>query len=155
MLLLDQDGAIDLSFGLFGAVLALFFAITGIALLWRRPSEPEVAAPTVSETLTAPQPEPRPPAPERDRLRDIYRGGFGVALIGGAALIVLSLTGALDSLGDAVADDRDRDPRPRRSSWRRSGGASAATSPPSAPSGSARRSAPRWPRTSTTRSSRR
>ena len=95
VLLLDQDGAIDLSFGLFGAVLALFFAITGIALLWRRPSEPEVAAPTVSETLTAPA-EPRRPAPERDRLRDIYRGGFGAALIGGAALIVLSFTGALD-----------------------------------------------------------
>ena len=103
VLLLDQDGAIDLSFGLFGAVLALFFAITGIALLWRRPLEPEVAAPTVSETLTAPaSPRPSAPAPERDRLRDIYRGGFGVALIGGAALIVLSFTGALDSLGDAV-----------------------------------------------------
>ncbi|MDX6587656.1 MAG: hypothetical protein QOI31_2129 [Solirubrobacterales bacterium] len=101
VLLLDQDGAIDLSFGLFGAVLALFFATTGIALLWRGPRDPEVAAPTVSETLTAPA-EPRPPAPERDRLRDIYRGGFGVALIGGAALIVLSRTGALDSLGDAV-----------------------------------------------------
>ena len=40
VLLLDQDGAIDLSFGLFGAVLALFFAITGIALLWRRPLSP-------------------------------------------------------------------------------------------------------------------
>ena len=105
MLLLDQDGAIDLSFGLFGAVLALFFAITGIALLWRRPREPEVAAPTASETLTAPaspRPPRRAPAPERDRLRDVYRGGFGVALIGGAALIVLSFTGALDSLGDAV-----------------------------------------------------
>ncbi len=101
VLLLDQEGAIDLSFGLFGAVLALFFATTGIALLWRRPREPEVEAPTVSETLTAPV-EPRPPAPERDRLRDIYRGGFGAALIGGAALIVLSFTGALDSLGDAV-----------------------------------------------------
>ncbi len=47
VLLLDQDGAIDLSFGLFGVVLALFFATTGIALLWRRPSEPEVPAPTV------------------------------------------------------------------------------------------------------------
>ena len=104
VLLLDQDGAIDLSFGLFGAVLALFFATTGIALLWRRPREPEVAAPTVSETLTAPA-EPRasaPSRPERDRLRDIYRGGFGVALIGGAALIVLSRTGALDSLEDTV-----------------------------------------------------
>ena len=67
------------------------------------PSEPEVAAPTVSETLTAhASPRPSAPAPERDRLRDVYRGGFGVALIGGAALIVLSFTGALDSLGDAV-----------------------------------------------------
>src|SRR5688572_14938921 len=101
VLLLDQDGAIDLSFGLFGAVLALFFAVSGIALLWRRPKEPAVIAPTVSETLTAPA-EPPAPAPERDRLRDLYRGGFGVALIVGAAVIVLSRTGALDSAGDAI-----------------------------------------------------
>ncbi len=102
VLLADQDGAIDLSFGLFGAVLAAFFAITGIALLWRKPREPEViAAPTASETLTKPT-ELQAPSPERDRLRDLYRGGFGIALIGGAALIVLSRTGALDSLGDTV-----------------------------------------------------
>jgi signal transduction histidine kinase len=103
VILLDQDGAIDLSFGLFGAVLALFFAVSGIALLWRRPREPAVAAPTISEALTAPvEPREPEPTPERDRLRDLYRGGFGVALIGGAALIVLSRTGALDSLGDSV-----------------------------------------------------
>ena len=100
VLLLDQDGAIDLSFGLFGAVLALFFATTGIALLWRRPKA-QIAAPTASETLTAPA-EPRVTPPERDRLRDLYRGGFGVALIVGAAVIVLSRTGALDSAGDAI-----------------------------------------------------
>ena len=64
VLLADQDGAIDLSFGLFGAVLALFFAITGIALLWRRPREPAVAAPTASDTLTAPA---SPAPPRRDR----------------------------------------------------------------------------------------
>ncbi|MDQ3758834.1 MAG: hypothetical protein M3331_02670 [Actinomycetota bacterium] len=101
MLLADQDGAIDLSFGVFGAVMALFLAATGAALLWRRPRQPALAAPTASETLTA-SPEARPPVPERDRLRDLYRGGFGVALIGGAALIVLSRTGALDTVGDTV-----------------------------------------------------
>ena len=101
MLLLDQDGAIDLSFGLFGAVLALFFAITRN----RAPVAPaQRARGRGADRLRGPHraAEPRRPAPERDRLRDIYRGGFGVALIGGAALIVLSRTGALDSLGDAV-----------------------------------------------------
>ncbi len=102
VLLLDQDGAIDLSFGLFGAVLALLFATSGITLLWRRPPEPEViAAPSASQMLTAPV-EPPEPTPERDRLRDLYRGGFGIALITGAALIVLSRTGALDSAGDTI-----------------------------------------------------
>ena len=101
VLLLDQSGAIDLSFGLFGGVLAVFLAISGIALLWRKPAPPEIAAPTASETLTAPE-EPSAPPPERDRLRDLYRGGFGVALIVGAALIVLSTTGALESVGDAI-----------------------------------------------------
>ncbi len=102
--LADQDGAIDLSFGLFGAVLATFFAITGIALLWRKPRTPEaIAAPTASQTLTAPAETSAPaPDPESDRLRDLYRGGFGIALIGGAALIVLSRAGALDTLGDSV-----------------------------------------------------
>ena len=104
VLLADQDGAIDLSFGLFGAVLATFFAITGIALLWRKPRAPEaIAAPTASQTLTAPaEPSVPAPDPESDRLRDLYRGGFGIALIGGAALIVLSRAGALDTLGDSV-----------------------------------------------------
>ena len=101
VLVLDQDGVVDLSFGLFGAVLALFLATTGISLLWRRPRDTAIATPSPSETLTAKSQDPEP-APERDRLRDLYRGGFGVALIGGAALIVLSRTGALDSLGDAV-----------------------------------------------------
>jgi signal transduction histidine kinase len=102
VLLLDQDGTIDLSFGLFGAVLASFFAITGIALLWRKPREPEViAGPTASAALIAPV-EPQTSATEGDRLRDLYRGGFGVALIGGAALIILSRAGALDTLGDTV-----------------------------------------------------
>jgi signal transduction histidine kinase len=99
LLLAAVEEQIDLSLGLFGAVVAVFLAGTGAALLWSR-SPSEVAAPTTSEILTAPS-ESLPPV-ERDRLRDLYRGGFGAALIAGAALIVLSRTGALDSAGDAI-----------------------------------------------------
>ena len=101
LLLADQRDMIELEIGLFGAVVAIFLAATGLALLWRRPSASPVAAPTTSETLTAPEAAPAP-GPESDRLRDLYRGGFGIALIAGAALIVLSRTGALDSAGDAI-----------------------------------------------------
>ncbi len=102
LLLLDQEGVIELELGLFGGLMAVFLATTGAALLWRTRSEPDVAAPTASESLTALRRFQAEPAPERDRLRDLYRGGFGAALIAGAALIVLSRTGALDSAGDAI-----------------------------------------------------
>jgi len=101
LLLADLEEAIDLGLGLFGGVVAVFLAGTGLALLWRRPTPPPVTAPTASEALTAPASGPAP-QPDRDRLRDLYRGGFGIALITGAALIVLSRTGALDSAGDAI-----------------------------------------------------
>lgn len=99
LLLADQRDVIELEIGLFGAVVATFLAGTGLALLWRRSTPSSVAAPTNSETLTAPEVAPRA---DTDRLRDLYRGGFGIALIAGAALIVLSRTGALDSAGDAI-----------------------------------------------------
>jgi signal transduction histidine kinase len=38
----------------------------------------------------------------RESLRGLYRGGFGVAMIAGAALIVLSASGALEGAKDAV-----------------------------------------------------
>lgn len=101
LLLADLEDVIELGFGLFGAVMAVFLAGTGLALLWRRPAEPSLSAPTASESLTALASAPAP-RPERDRLRDLYRGGFGIALITGAALIVLSRSGALDSAGDAI-----------------------------------------------------
>ena len=99
LLLADLEGAIDISLELFGAGVAVFLAATGLALLWRRPA-PVALAPTPSETLTAR--DAPSPDPGRDRLRDLYRGGFGIALITGAALIVLSRTGALDSAEDTI-----------------------------------------------------
>ena len=102
LLLADIEGALDLSLGLFGAVVAVFLAGTGAALLWRRSPE-EIAAPSAGEVLSAPaEPETAPGNRDRDRLRDLYRGGFGAALIAGAALIVLSRAGALDTFGDSV-----------------------------------------------------
>ena len=96
----EQEDVFALSFGLFGALIALLFAASGAALLWRRPQE-AITEPATGEILTAPR-ERAPQGPERDRLRDLYRGGFGVALIAGAALIVLSRTGALDSIGESI-----------------------------------------------------
>jgi len=101
LLLADQEDVIELGVELFGVVMAVFLAGTGAALLWRNRSEPAIVAPTVSETLTSPE-APASAEPERDRLRDLYRGGFGAALIAGAAVIVLSRSGALNSVGDSI-----------------------------------------------------
>jgi len=101
LLLADQRDMIELELGLFGGVVAIFLAGTGLALLWRRPTAPPVTSLTTSEMLTTAEVAPAS-RPDTDRLRDLYRGGFGIALIAGAALIVLSRTGALDSAGDAI-----------------------------------------------------
>jgi signal transduction histidine kinase len=83
----------------------LILAASGAALLWRQSrsiSAPAAPASTPSEALRA---EPEAPAPKRTEPRpvaDLYRGGFGIALIAGAALIVLSTTGALSGAKDAV-----------------------------------------------------
>ena len=81
----------------------LILAVCGATLLWlqsRSLSEAPAPAPTPSETLRA-KPEARAAA-ERRRVASLYRGGFGVALIAGAALIVLSTTGVLSGAKDAV-----------------------------------------------------
>jgi signal transduction histidine kinase len=83
-------------------------AASGAALLFRQSrvmTEPAAeAASTGSQALTA---EPGVPARKPRRsghagFAGLYRGGFGVALIAGAALIVLSATGALSGAKDAI-----------------------------------------------------
>ena len=66
------------------------------------PPRPSRRRPRRKRSPRRPSPQHPPTDPESDRLRDLYRGGFGIALIGGAALIVLSRAGALDTLGDAA-----------------------------------------------------
>ncbi|MBI5105093.1 MAG: PspC domain-containing protein, partial [Solirubrobacterales bacterium] len=73
-------------------------ALSGAALVWRQATLKPSA----------------PPAPERPRdrgeevkatvhgLRGVYRGGFGIALIVGAALLILQTSGALTGARDAV-----------------------------------------------------
>jgi signal transduction histidine kinase/phage shock protein PspC (stress-responsive transcriptional regulator) len=83
-------------------------AAAGAALLWRqsRTIAGDEAAPaaTTGEVLrSAPgAPVARTPAQRSESVKSLYRGGFGVALIAGAALIVLSATGALEGAKDAI-----------------------------------------------------
>jgi signal transduction histidine kinase len=81
-------------------------AASGAALLWRQSramTEEAVEAPATSEVLRAEPGAPRRATPARRAgLADLYRGGFGIALIAGAALIVLSATGTLSGAEDAV-----------------------------------------------------
>jgi signal transduction histidine kinase len=102
LLLADQRGAVDLSLELFGGVVALFFATTGAALLWGRTRPAPVPESSPRLALVAADEQPPPDAAPRERLLDIYRGGFGVALIAGAALIILSRAGALETARDAI-----------------------------------------------------
>ena len=156
LLCLDQLDAISIhdwaTGGWSGAFIwPLALAVAGAALLWagtRRPARTPDAPPY--RTRLDPQTAVRPMTPaatttEPDtetRILDLYRGGFGVALVVGAALLFLT------------------SPRSSRSSpWpsfsRRSSGASAAIWPTSDPSASVPRSGPRWPPTCTIRSCRR
>ena len=135
-------------------------AAAGASLLWRQSrsiaGEEAAPAPTTGEVLRSEPgvPPRRDEAERRENLRSLYRGGFGVALIAGAALIVLSASGALSGAKDAVivavivilALALFLAPF-----WWRLGRNLAAERA----SGSARRSAPRWPPTSTTPSCRR
>ena len=66
----------------------LILAASGAALLWRQSRAMDTAATQA------------PARVRRAGLADLYRGGFGVALIAGAALIVLSTTGALSGAED-------------------------------------------------------
>jgi signal transduction histidine kinase len=78
-------------------------AAAGVALIWRqwggrgRPAPPPTTVP----------PTTVPPADvagqeQRAAVRNLYRGGFGVALIVGAGLLFLYANGALSGLGDVA-----------------------------------------------------
>ena len=75
----------------------LVLAATGVALLWRQSrvmqGGPEAEAP--AERIDR-------PAARRDRLADVYRGGFGVALLIGAVLLFLSANNALGQTRDVI-----------------------------------------------------
>jgi signal transduction histidine kinase/phage shock protein PspC (stress-responsive transcriptional regulator) len=77
----------------------LVLAAAGAALLWRtlRAPSPDIVAEAVPDrTRTAAAPAPR------SALRELYRGGFGVALVVGAALLFLSSNNALGAARDVV-----------------------------------------------------
>ncbi len=95
-------------------VFPVVLAAGGAALVWRQSTQrlatPELApTPRSAETLPAEAPAHGSEAtPEQERARraarlaDVYRGGFGVALIVGAALLVLQTTGVLSAARDVV-----------------------------------------------------
>lgn len=93
-------------------VFPLVLAAGGVALVWRQSTQrlpsPELApTPRAPETLPAAAPA-REQVGEHERERraartaGVYRGGFGVALIVGAGLLVLQTAGALSAARDVV-----------------------------------------------------
>jgi hypothetical protein len=108
----------------------LVLAAGGVALVWRqtaaRPLGPLVpprlgaGAPAAAgaargEAAAGPRPVPETGRPERqaERLSGLYRGGFGVALIVGAGLLVLQTTGALSAARELVLATGGGHGRPR------------------------------------------
>ena len=95
-------------------VLPLVLAAGGVALVWRQssqqPAVPELpTTPRAAATLPTAAAAPAGPVTveeERERraarVADVYRGGFGVALIVGAGLLVLQTMGALSVARDVV-----------------------------------------------------
>lgn len=106
LLLADLRGDVDVGLELFGVVVALLFAITGASLLWGRSRGAPVPQASPRRALVGRGEPAHDPAlttaAPRERLLDLYRGGFGIALIAGAALIVLSRVGALETVRDAI-----------------------------------------------------
>jgi signal transduction histidine kinase len=87
-------------------VVPIVLAAGGVALVWRQSSQRLPAAePPRSPWAATAVPAP-PPGVERERAREralgVYRGGFGVALIVGAGLLVLQTAGALSAARDVV-----------------------------------------------------
>jgi signal transduction histidine kinase len=80
----------------------LVLAASGAALLWRQsrvmqPGPEAVVAP--SEVIA---PDTAPPRPRGAGAADLYRGGFGIALVLGAGLLFLSATGALGGAREVI-----------------------------------------------------
>jgi signal transduction histidine kinase len=87
----------------------LVLAASGAALLWAQsramqpgPEVESVAAPTVSPTATTDAIATPAPGRRRAGAADLYRGGFGVALVVGAGLLFLSTNDALGGAREAV-----------------------------------------------------
>lgn len=81
------------------AIWPLILAASGAVLLWRQsrsldPASAESAPPAPGAIATDP--------PVGARVADIYRGGFGIALVLGAALLFLYANGALGQARDVV-----------------------------------------------------
>lgn len=82
----------------------LVLAVAGATLLWAQSRREERAAPAPDRLVTGAAPPADGPT-ERSvgaGLRDLYRGGFGVALVVGAALLFLSQVDALGPARDAA-----------------------------------------------------
>ena len=85
----------------------LVLAVAGATLLWaqtRRADATAAAGPVAPRAEWAPSDQSAPAAAltPASRLRDLYRGGFGVALVVGAALLFLSQVDALGAARDAA-----------------------------------------------------
>jgi signal transduction histidine kinase len=113
-LCLDQLDLIELDPSLFrdlgiwwsaAVVGPLVLAAAGAALLWAfSRSDGDHSAPPAGQTRVggAVATGDRPAPSQAARLRDLYRGGFGVALVVGAALLFLSQVDALGGARDAA-----------------------------------------------------
>jgi phage shock protein PspC (stress-responsive transcriptional regulator) len=82
-------------------------AVSGGALVWHqslsRPASDVARRRSPSTTTPTPVPTPRPATVLRTRdLRSLYQGGFGIALVVGAALLFLQAEGALGGVRDLV-----------------------------------------------------
>lgn len=88
-------------------VFPVALAAGGAALVWRQSTQ-RIPAPVLPDTPRATETRPAAPKPGRvrseqaERLAGLYRGGFGVALIVGAALLVLQTSGALSAVRDVL-----------------------------------------------------
>jgi signal transduction histidine kinase/phage shock protein PspC (stress-responsive transcriptional regulator) len=85
----------------------LVLAVAGATLLWaqsRRADATAAAGPVAPRAERAPSDQSAPAAAltPASRLRDLYRGGFGVALVVGAALLFLTQVDALGAARDAA-----------------------------------------------------
>jgi phage shock protein PspC (stress-responsive transcriptional regulator) len=76
---------------------ALLAAVGG-SLLWGQAARPGLEPPAPGPGT----PEPEPAAVSAERTAEVYRGGFGVALVLGAVLLFLQGTGSLGPLRDVV-----------------------------------------------------